>query len=248
MKKSFLLALLVGGLVFSAHACFDTFLFQNKGSMVYPKNTLAVEAFGEYSYNSIAVPNDDAFLSKGRVFYGVSDRFSAQIGFGSAEKPRGQFAIDELSASGTFNLIRSRNNAYSLDGMMACMGNLGNGKSSLEVSAPSIFRAKRFVGVAHPVVQLFSGNKPDVSVGAHAGLFRIFENGAVLGIGTEYRSAQGGPYFSNRIVEGEAAASLFIGAMIGENLFIQNELAKGLANSRDFGVALTIKGVFNFNR
>ena len=61
-------------------------------------------------------------------------------------------------------------------------------------------------------------------------------------------SAQGRPYFSSRIVEGEAAASLFIGAMIGENLFIQNELAKGLANSRDFGVALTIKGVFNFNR
>ena len=57
-------------------------------------------------------------------------------------------------------------------------------------------------------------------------------------------SAQGRPYFSSRIVEGEAAASLFIGAMIGENLFIQNELA----NSRDFGVASTIKGVFNFNR
>lgn len=244
MMRSFLSVLLMMVFFVGAYACFDVYLFQEKGSMVYPKNTLAVEAFGEYSYNSITSPNEDAFLADGRIFYGISEKFSVQIGFGSEEKPRGEFAFDAVSASGTYNIIKRRNNSYSMDGILACHGNTKNGSYSLEISVPNIFRTRKFVIVAHPVIELLKENKFDATVGAHAGVFRAFNNGTVLGIGAEYCSGQGGPYFSDRITEGEAAASLFFGAMIGKNLFLQNELAKGLANSRDFGFALTLKGVF----
>jgi len=245
MKKSFLSVLLALMLVGNVYACFDAFLFMNQGSMVYPKNVLAVEAFGEYSYNSITSPNDDAFLAAGRIFYGISEKLSVQVGFGSDEKPRGEFAFDAISASGTYNIIERGNSSYTLDGILACGGNLESSEFALEISAPSIFRVKKFVIVAHPVLELLGGDKFDATAGAHTGLFRIFDNGAVFGIGAEYQSGQGGPYFSDRLVDGEAAASIFLGAMLGKNLFIQNELAKGLANSRDFGLAITLKGVFN---
>ncbi len=236
--------MLLAALMVNSYACFDTFLFMNRGSMVYPKNTLAVEAFGEYSFNSFGAPVEDGFLADARVFYGLSDRVSFQIGFGSDEKPRGQFAFDAISASGTFNILRKPGGSYSLDGILACQGNTENGAYSVEVSAPSIFRRSGFVIVAHPVVELIKENEFDATFGAHMGVFRAFDNGAVLGIGAEYQSGQGGPYFSDRLVEGEAAASIFLGAMIGKNLFIQNEIAKGLANSRDMGFAITLKGVF----
>ena len=236
-------------LVFSeAKACFDVFLFQNKGSMVYPKNTLVTEAFGEYSYNSITVPDDDSFLANGRVYYGISDKLSVQIGFGSADKPRGEFAFDEITASGTFNFVNHNNGKYTLDGILACSTNLANNSTALEISAPSIFRKKNSVFVAHPVLELLQENKFNAVVGAHAGVFRIFNNGTVFGIGAEYQSGQSGPFFSKRIVDGETAASLFFGAMLGKNLFLQNELAKGLANSRDFGFAITLKGVFKLRK
>ncbi len=243
MKKA-LFVLLMMGLVVSAYACFDAFLFMQKGSMVYPKNVLAIEAFGEYSFNSMAAPTGDAFLAEGRLFYGISDKASVQLGFGSGEKPRDELALDVISASGTYNILRNRDNSYTLDGIMACVGNLESNNYSFEISAPNIFRVDKYVIVAHPVVELIKEDKFDATAGAHAGFFRVFDNGAIFGIGAEYQSGQGGPYFSDRLVEGEAATSLFFGAMIGDNLFIQNELAKGLANSRDFGYALTLKGVF----
>jgi len=246
--KIFIVISMLLGLFGSAYGCFDIFLFQNKGSMVYPKNVIAVETFGEYSYNSITVPNNDGFLADGRIFYGISDRLSVQVGFGSAEKPRDDFAFDEISTSGTFNIIKHQTNGYTLDGILACRGNLADNSVALEISAPSIFRGNKSVFVAHPVLELLQQNKFNAVVGAHAGLFRIFDNGTVLGIGAEYQSGQSGPFFSKRIVDGEAATSIFFGAMLGKNLFIQNELAKGLANSRDFGFAITLKGVFKLRK
>ena len=93
-----------------------------------------------------------------------------------------------------------------------------------------------------------NGDEFDASFGAHFGLFRSFDNRTIFGIGAEYKSGQGGPYFSDRLTEGEVATSLFFGTMIGKNFYIQNEFAKGLANSRDFGFATTFKFLFDFNR
>ncbi len=245
MRRLFTSMLFVSVLFVCVHACFDAFLFTRLGSMVYPKNTFAIEGFGEYSFNSTSSPENDVFLGEGRIFYGISDRLSMQIGFGSDEKPRGQFAFDVVSASGTVNILKRRDNTYSLDGIIACKGNIDNDELSFEVSAPSIFRMNKFVAVVHPVIELLNSDGFDATAGAHAGLFRVFDNSAVIGIGAEYRSGQGGPYFSKRIIDGEAATSLFLGAMIGKNLFIQNELAKGLSNSRDFGYAITLKCVFD---
>jgi len=246
--KRLLIMLLPIALAFSAYACFDTFLFMSKRSMVYPKKTLAVEAFGEYSYNSLDAPGKDAFFADGRLFYGVSDRLSVQFGIGSDEKPRGQFGIDAISASGTYNILSRRDNNYTIDGILACVGNTKTDNVRFEVSAPNIFRVGKFTIVAHPVVEILKDDKFDAAAGAHFGLFRVFDDRAVFGVGAEYQSGQSGPYFGDRLVEGEAATSLFFGAMISKNLFIQNELAKGLANSRDIGYAVTIKGVFDFDR
>jgi hypothetical protein len=35
--------------------------------------------------------------------------------------------------------------------------------------------------------------------------------------------------------------SIFLGAKIGDRFYLQNEIAKGLANSRDIGFAITAK-------
>ena len=231
-----------------ALACFDTYLFLNQSPMVYPVRMLAVEGFGEYSVNDVAHPGGDAMLMNANFYYGVSERMSVHLGFGSDEKPRDQIALDVVSFSANYNILGRTGDVYTLDGILACTNNPNEKGVSLEVSAPNIIHKREYTIVAHPVLEMVTGDNSDASIGTHFGLFRSFNNRAIFGIGAEYKSGQGGPYFSDRLTEGEAAASFFFGTMIGKNFYIQNEFAKGLANSRDFGFATTFKFLFDFNR
>ncbi len=237
-----LVALLLAG---SLAACFDTYLFLSERPMVYPRNTLAVEGFGEYSFNEMDVPENDALLMNANVYYGISDRFSVHVGGGSAEKGRGDFAIDEISFSGSYNILSRNNGAYTLDAIAACVNDFGGDELAFEISAPNLFHVGGFTMVAHPVMEMVSGDEFEIGFGAHGGIFKSFDRGAVFGVGLEYMSGQSGPVFGDRLVEGEAATSLFFGAMLGKNFYIQNELAKGLSNSRDLGFATTLKFLFN---
>jgi hypothetical protein len=227
----------------STWACFDTFLFLQRGSMVYPYRTLAVEALGEYSFNAIKDPESDSFLGNFNLYYGLFRKASFQIGFGSSEKERHNFSIDEIRARGVYNLVNIPQKGYTLDGILECSNNSRSNELNFEISAPSIFVAQEFVLVLHPVLNIVHGSNTDFTAGGHAGVFRVFENATLLGIGAEYQSAQSSSY-KQRLVKGESAASIFFGARIGKYLFLQNELAKGLANSRDFGFASTLKFVF----
>jgi len=216
--------------------------------MLYPMRTLAVEGFGEYSLNDVDVPVGDAMLMNANFYYGVSDRMSLHFGFGSDEKPRADVILDAVSFSANYGILGGTGDGYTLTGILACANNPNSRGMSLEVSAPGILHKNDYTIVAHPVLELISGDKFDASFGAHVGLFRSFDQRAVFGVGAEYRSGQGGPYFSDRLTGGEAAASLFFGTMIGKHFYLQNEFAKGLANSRDFGFATTFKFLFDFNK
>ncbi|HDG68451.1 MAG TPA: hypothetical protein ENG11_04830 [candidate division Zixibacteria bacterium] len=247
MARATITAATVLVLLFStAGACFDVYLFQREGSMVYPKGMLSVESLGEYSYNSLGNPDEDSFMAFARAYYGVSRKFSVSVGTGSEEKPRGEFSIDAITASGTFNLIDNREKSFSLDGMLACH-NTPDGLNA-EVSFPVISRKSGYVFVFHPVVEFLVENKLNLTPGFHAGVFKVFAGGAVVGMGAEFHSGQQGPYFSKRLTDSETAASLFLGAMLGKNLFLQNEIAKGLHNSRDLGFAITLKILIGGNR
>lgn len=232
----------------SLAACFDTYLFLSERPMVYPKNTLAVEGFGEYSFNDMDAPQGDAMLVNANAYYGISDRFSVQAGFGSAEKSRHDFAIDEVTVSASYNILSQQGSNYTLDGIAACANDFGGKVTSFEISAPNIFHAGGFTMVAHPVFEMVAGDEFEYGFGAHGGVFKSFDGRAVFGIGAEYFSGQSGPVFSDRLVDGEAATSLFFGAMLGKNFYIQNEFAKGLSNSRDMGFAATLKFLFDLNR
>jgi hypothetical protein len=115
MKKGF--SVLIIALLFTdvSVACFDTYLFVRRGSMVYPQRTAVLEVLGEYSVNSIKNPGEDAFFSTASLYYGVSDRFSAQISIGSSERERGDFRLDSYGLRGVYNAYSSAGTTYTLD-------------------------------------------------------------------------------------------------------------------------------------
>ncbi len=225
-------------------ACFDTYQFLNRRSMVYSTKNLAIETLGEYSFNKMSNPMEDALLMNFNIYYGLTKRFSIQAGAFSSEKTRSEFKIDEYGIKGVYNIFsnkKNKKNLYYVDTILACRRAVNN-TLSFEVSVPNIMYRDNNIFVVHPVAEIIRGNGiKEYKLGGHLGVFHFFNNSAIVGIGAEYESAQNGANFNRRLVEGEAAASIFLGTKIGNIFYLQNELAKGLSNSRDFGFALTLK-------
>ncbi|MBU1077836.1 MAG: hypothetical protein KKH98_11125 [Spirochaetes bacterium] len=232
----------------SLYACFDTYLFLNNYSMVYPQKQMVVENLSEYSFNSMTNPDDDTFLSDFNAYYGLFERFSIQLGLSSSEKPRNEFKIDEYGIKGVLNVLNTKPlhsvDMYTLDIILAHRSDFEGHESAIEFSVPNIFYKKENILVVHPVFEANISHGSEYSIGGHLGLFHSFYNSTLIGIGAEYSSAQNGSTFNKRLVEGESAASLFLGAKLGKIFYLQNEFAKGLANSRDLGFASTIKLIF----
>ncbi|MGC8964797.1 MAG: hypothetical protein ACP5KI_05495 [Brevinematia bacterium] len=246
MKRIFLIFMLISIAVGSALACFDTYLFLNKYSMVYPKGKIVLDTLAEYSVNNVSLPSEDTFLMNFNLYYGFLNNFSLQVGVSSSEKTRNEFGIDEFGFRAVLNLINqpiaSFVDNYTFDLILEHHEGIFGKNVSFEFSAPNIFYKGNWVMVVHPVFSLanLETSLVEYSLGGHLGIFYLFGT-ALVGVGAEYQSAQNGAAFGNRIIEGESGVSLFFGAKIGENVYIQNEFAKGLANSRDFGFALTVK-------
>ncbi|MCX8029364.1 MAG: hypothetical protein N2712_05135 [Brevinematales bacterium] len=232
----------------SAFACFDTYLFFKKYSMVYPKGKFVTDALLEYSANTITSPENDTFFANLNFFYGISEKLSIQLGIGSKEITRNEvFEIEEIGIRGVFNIIseplfKSSDN-FTLDIILEHHQGIFGTDMSFEFSLPGIIYIGNLIGVIHPVFSLedIVNESIEYTMGGHIGLFYLINNTALVGIGAEYRSSQNGSTFGSRIIEGEIGVSLFLGAKLGDNMYLQNEFAKGLANSRDFGLAVTLK-------
>ncbi|MDI6804717.1 MAG: hypothetical protein QME58_12895 [Bacteroidota bacterium] len=240
MKKLFLFAAMFTIMSYNAYACFDTYLFLHRSSMVYPHKSLVFELNGEYSINKFNSPNEDSFLSSGSIYYGLADRFSTQISIGSDDKSRGEYKIDFFGIRGVFNAYSSQFKDHTADLILEYRAGFQNALGDVEFSVPNIFRTSDITYVLHPTLN-YTLQEKNFQFGGHTGLFYNFSDNSVIGVGAEYLSPQSGSYVGNRITQSEVAASFFFGSHIGESIFIQNELAKGLANSRDFGFALTVK-------
>lgn len=246
MKRIFLSLLILSFVVSSVFACFDTYLFLNKYSMVYPKGKIIFDTLAEYSVNSVSLPEEDTFLMNFNVYYGIFNNFSLQVGISSSEKSRSEFGIDEFGVRAVLNLVNqpiiSFVDNYTFDLILEHHEGMFGKNISFEFSAPSMFYKGNWVMVVHPVFSLadLETSSIEYSLGGHLGVFYLFGS-ALVGVGAEYQSAQNGSAFGNRLIEGESGVSLFFGAKLGENVYIQNEFAKGIANSRDFGFALTVK-------
>lgn len=228
-------------------ACFDTYLFLNGKSMVYPTSKLVTELTGEYSFVKLSDPTADTFFAVINAYYGVSDKFSVQLGISSPEVTRDQtFSFQEIGGRAVFNVLSGNvgENTYYLDTILECRGNVVLKEISGEISVPNIWYFGNFIGVIHPVLSLSLYESFDYQFGGHMGLFYKIGGSSIVGFGTEYMSAQSSSVLGNRLVEGEWACSLFFGSRIGDNIYLQNEIAKGLMNSRDFGFALTVKTIF----
>lgn len=92
-------------------------------------------------------------------------------------------------------------------------------------------------------VMTYSTDSKTMSVDGHARVFYNVNCFGIIGLGAEYASAQNDSSFGNRLTDAETAVSLFFVANIGSALYLQNETAKGLINSRNFGFALTLKAL-----
>ena len=224
----------------SAYACFDTYLFMKKGSMVYPYKSTVFELNTEYSFNKFNSPVNDMFFTNGSFYYGLLRNLSVQVSIGSGEKERGEFRIDSYSMRGVYNLYTSDIGNYTLDVMFEQNGNFTKSENEVGISLPNIFHMTDFLYVLHPTAS-YAIEEKNFTIGAHTGLFYNFEERGIIGVGAEYASVQSSSYAGKRITQSEYSASLFFGAQIGNAIFIQNEIAKGLANSRDLGFALTAK-------
>lgn len=240
MKKALLVVSFALIFINTAYACFDTYLFVRRGSMVYPFHSAVAEFTGEYSVNQLHNPQNDAFFSNLNFYYGLGENYSIQLSAGSSERSRGDFSLNTFGVRGVYNVFTSQSNEYTLDAIAQFAGERGTSNNEYEVSFPSIFHMSEMVYVVHPTVGYAAANK-ETSVGGHVGAFHNFNEQGIVGIGVEYASMFGSSYTGNRLTQSEFSASLFLGAQIGSSLYIQNEIAKGLVNSRDLGFALTTK-------
>ena len=223
-----------------AYPCFDTYLFLRKGSMVYPYKSLVLELNNEYSFNNINNPQNDMFFLNGNVYYGIGKKFSLQFGIGSSDKPRNDFKIDHYGIRGVYNLFAAEASDYTLDFIAEENGKFDGLENELTISLPNIFRTNEFTYVLHPTTS-YTFDSKDLTIGGHTGLFYNFDETGIMGIGAEYASVQSSSSAGQKITKSEFSASLFFGAHIGRSVYLQNEIAKGLSNSRDFGFALTTK-------
>lgn len=240
MKKIFFVAVQLFLLIDMTYACFDTYLFVRRGSMVYPYRSAVAEFTGEYSVNQLGAPQNDAFFSNLNFYYGLGENYSVQLSLGSSERARNEFSLDKFGLRGVYNIISSSNSDYTLDVIAQYSGERTTANNEFELSLPNIFRSDDMIYVIHPTLGYASDAK-ETSVGGHVGVFRNVNEQGIIGIGAEYASMFGSSYAGNRLTESEFSASLFLGAHIGNSIYIQNEIAKGLVNSRDFGFALTTK-------
>lgn len=244
MKNLLILSLYLFALYINSYACFDTYLFLKKASMVYPYKSLVLEANGEYSFTNIKDPASDQFFAMGSFYYGVLKNLSVQFSVGSSEKTRGDFALDAYSVRGVYNLYSSKQNDYYFDLILEHRGIKNQKAREIELSAPFIFHNFELTYVVHPTLN-YGLDLKDLTMGVHLGLFYAFSSNSLIGIGTEYASVQSSSYGGQRLTQSEASTSLFFGTYLGNRIYLQNEFAKGLANSRDFGFAVTTKFIFN---
>ncbi|MFN3134458.1 MAG: hypothetical protein ACK44H_02690 [Candidatus Kryptonium sp.] len=239
MKRAIILFALILFLTSVAYPCFDTYLFLKRGSMVYPFKSLVFELNGEYSINSLRDLQEDLFLSMGSIYYGLWKNFSIQFTIGSDEKARNEFKIDYYGIRGVYNIYSTPMNRYTLDIIFEHRGKLNEKNNEVGVSFPNIFNLSNLTYVIHPTVSYGLESK-DFTIGGHAGIFYVFES-SLVGAGFEYASVHSSSYAGQRLTKSEYSASIFFGAKIGSRIYLQNEIAKGLANSRDIGFALMTK-------
>lgn len=175
----------------------------------------------------------------GSIYYGLWKNFSIQFTIGSDEKARNEFKIDYYGIRGVYNVYSTSMNRYTLDIIFEHRGKLNEKNNEVEISFPNIFNLSNLTYVIHPTVSYGLESK-DFTIGGHAGVFYIFES-SLIGAGFEYASVHASSYAGQRLTRSEYSASIFFGAKIGSRIYLQNEIAKGLANSRDIGFALTTK-------
>jgi hypothetical protein len=240
MKKIVITVVLLSLFASTAYPCFDTYLFLRRGSMVYPYKSIVFDLNNEYSFNKLGSPQNDMFFLNGNIYYGVVRNFSVQFSLGSGEKPRNDFKIDSYGIRGVYNLYTSGTQDYTLDVIGEHAGRFDGVENEATFSLPNIFRFDQFTYVLHPTASYVFEDK-NMTMGGHTGLFYDFNQTGVVGVGAEYASVQSSSSAGQRITQSEFSASLFLGAYLGSNIYLQNEIAKGLANSRDFGFALTTK-------
>ncbi|MEN2997499.1 MAG: hypothetical protein ABDH28_00445 [Brevinematia bacterium] len=237
------IVLAVGG----GEACFDTYLFLNKYSMVYPKGKFVSDVLLEYSGNSVVLPENDTFFANLNFFYGITDGLSLQLGIASKEITRTEvLEVEGFGIRLVYNLLSQVlpfADRFTVDVILEHHQAIFGRDMTFEFSVPGIFYVGSVVGVVHPVFTLADLEKEviEYSLGGHVGLFYLIGNSALVGLGAEYQSAQNGSTFGSRLIEGEAGVSVFFGAKLGDNFYLQNEFAKGIANARDFGIAFTLK-------
>lgn len=244
MKKIFLLAIFLTAFYLDTFACFDTYLFLRKASMVYPYKSLVLEANGEYSFNKFNDPTQDQVFTMGSLYYGLLNNFSVQFTLGSSEKPRGEFSLDEYSIRGVYNVFTSAQNDYNFNLILEHRGIKNQKANELEISTPFIHYNNDMTYVIHPTMN-YGLNSEDLTVGGHLGIFYSFNPNSLVGLGAEYASVQSSSYGGQRLTQSEFSTSLFFGTYLGNRIFLQNEFAKGLSNSRDFGFAVTTKFIIN---
>lgn len=245
--KRFILLFLVASGVFGSieigYPCFDTFLFLQKKSMVYPKSYLAVDFLGEYSVNSAANPEADSSFTNYNMYYGIMDSLSVQAGISTVENTRGagSYQAESWAIKGVYNALSMNGGFYNLDVILAHHTGISSSDNSAGFSLPNLFNVSDFTFVVHPTVEVMYSGDTQYNFGGHGGVFYRIKDTAVIGLGAEFASAQSGSMLNKRMTEGELAASIFAGFNLG-NVYLQNEFAKGLMNSRDFGYAITVKG------
>jgi len=223
-------------------ACFDTYLFLQKGGMVYPYKMVAFDGSGEYTINEMRPGEPDLFTGNLNVYYGLAKGLSVQAVLTSSEKERPRFGFDEWGLRAVYSLVSQYRGVYNLDLILEHHTATDNGTSLYELSAPSIWHTQEFTFVLHPVGAF--GHEMKFGLHGHGGVFYSMPAGATVGFGAEYESAQSSSNLGKRLVKGEAGTSLFFGSMLGANLFWQNELIKGwgAGSSRgDVGFAVTLK-------
>jgi len=226
----------------TSQACFDTYLFMQNGGMVYPYKMLCFDGSAEYVIGNYRNEEPDMFTGNMNIYYGLAKGFSVQAVFASSEKERTTFKIDDVGLRGVYSLVSGYRGLYNLDMILEHHQAEGSRGGVYEFSLPSIWHSNSLTYVVHPVAAF--GHGMNLGVRGHGGIFHSTRNHATIGLGAEYESNQSSSNLGKRLVKGEGGTSLFFGTMLGQNVFLQNEIIKGWgpgSDKGDVGFAFTLK-------
>jgi len=216
----------------SGYSCFDVYTIILNRPITYPAHEAALSLGTEYTFTHMSAPEEDEISLPARLYYGITEHFTAYAG-GEVAGVRSPESFDYNATDiGLFyNVYNSE--LFSFTPAAETHFPYKGGAPAHDISMILTKPVNNWFVVLHPKLEMTPAEDGGTSnvFGYHFGVFYNFGSHSSLGWGHEY--------FDKALT-----TSLFIGSFIGDRLFFQTEIIKGLTDeAQNYGFAASLKYV-----